>query len=53
VRVDPAGDVDGFAAGAGFTGDLHVLVVRNQRGKAGANGRLVVGDEDAGHVPRW
>jgi hypothetical protein len=52
VRQDPPRDVDGLPAVAGFAGHLHVLLTRDQGGEPGADGRLVVGDEDAGHAPR-
>jgi hypothetical protein len=52
VRQNPPGGVDGVSAVAGFADHLHVLFTRDQCGEAGADGGLVVGDEDAGHVPR-
>ena len=45
-------EVDGFPAVAGFADDLHLLLGRDQCGEAGADGGLVVGDEDPGHAPR-
>ena len=52
VREDAPGEVDGFAAVAGFAGDLHLLFGGDQCGEAGADGGLVVGDENADHALR-
>jgi hypothetical protein len=52
AREHPPGEVDRFAAVARLAGHLHLLFPGDQRGEAPADGRLVVGDENADHDPR-
>ena len=51
-RIEPGGLVHGLAAVARLGHDLDVLLAREQHPEAGADHRLVVGDEDPdGHRP--
>ena len=52
LRQDAAGEVDGLAHVRRLAGDLQLVLGRDQRGETGADGGLVVGNEDANHAPR-